>query len=78
MDFLKKRIRKFQEKKLDEILSKIQFHQYMIKQAEHRLDEITPDETIKIREEISYNEKMMEIWQKNEEKLRRQMREMED
>ena len=79
MDFLKKRIRKFQEKKLDEILSKIQFYQYMIKQAEHnRLDEITPDETIKIREEISYNEKMMEIWQKNEEKLRRQMREMED
>jgi tRNA U34 5-carboxymethylaminomethyl modifying enzyme MnmG/GidA len=78
MDFFKKRIRKFQEKKLDEILSKIQFHQYMIKQAEHRLDEITHNETIKIREEISYNEKMMEIWQKNEEKLRRQMREMED
>ena len=35
-------------------------------------------ETDKIREEISFNKKMIEIWQRNEDKLRRQMSEMED
>ena len=77
MEFFKKRVRQFQEKKLDEILSKIQFHQYMKKQAEQKLEDIIEDKT-KIREEISFNEKMIEIWQRNEEKLRRQMSEMED
>ena len=77
MEFFKKRIRQFQAKKLDEILSKIQFHQYMKNQAEQKLDEMTHDKT-KIIEEISFNEKMMEIWQRNEDKLRKQMSEMED
>ena len=77
MDFLKKRIRQFQEKKLDEILSKIQFYQYMKKQAEQKLEVMANNKT-KIREEISFNEKMIEIWQRNEEKLRSQMSEMED
>jgi len=36
LDFFKKRIRKYQEKKLDEITSKIQFHQYTKKQLEQK------------------------------------------
>jgi len=78
LDFFKKRIRQFQEKKLSEILSKIQFHQYMKKQAEQKLREIEYAESNKIREEISFNEKMIEIWQRNEEKLRKQMRDLEE
>jgi tRNA U34 5-carboxymethylaminomethyl modifying enzyme MnmG/GidA len=78
LDFFKKRIRQFQEKKLSEILSKIQFHQYMKKQAEQKLGEIEYDESNKIRKEISFNEKMIEIWQRNEEKLRKQMRDLEE
>ena len=77
MEFFKKRIREFQEKKLDEILSKIQFHQYMKNQAEQKLGGMTHDKD-KIREEISFNEKMIEVWQRNEEKLRMQMSEMQD
>ncbi len=77
MDFFKKRIRQFQEKKLEEILSKIQFHQYMKKQAESKLEEIVHDKA-KAREEIEFNKKMIEIWQRNEVKLRKQMSEMED
>lgn len=78
MDFFKKRIRQFQEKKLDEILSHIQFYQYMKKQAEQKLEVTAYNEYAKIQEEISFNEKMIEIWQRNEEKLRKQMSEMED
>ena len=36
------------------------------------------DDPVKIQEEIKFNDKMIEIWQRNEEKLRRQMSEMED
>ena len=79
LDFIKKRVRQFQEKKLNEILSKIQFHQYMKNQLEQKLESVTNnDETSKIQEEIKFNDKMIKIWQRNEEKLRRQMSEMED
>ena len=44
MDFFKKRIRKYQEKKLDEITSKIQFHQYTKKQLEQKIEEMINNE----------------------------------
>ena len=78
MEFFKKRIRQYQEKKLGEILSKIQFHENMKKQLEIKIQGLTDDEVIKVRDEISFNEKMIEIWQRNEGKLRSQMHEMED
>jgi len=78
LEFLRKRVRQYQEKKLDEILSNIQFHQYKKNQLEQKIKEMAYDETTKIREEISFNEKMIEIRQRNEEKLRRQMSKMEN
>ena len=44
MEFFKKRVRKYQEKKLNEILSKIQFHQHMKKELEEKLKEMSNDE----------------------------------
>jgi len=79
LDFIKKRVKQFQEKKLNEILSKIQFHQYMKNQLKQKLEGVTNnDKTSKIQEEIKFNDKMIKIWQRNEEKLRRQMSGMED
>ena len=78
LDFFKKRIRKYQEKKLDEILSKIQFHQYTKKQLEQKIKEMINDEKTTIIKEISYHSKMINIWKNNEEKLKKQMSEMED
>ena len=79
LDFIKKRVRQFQEKKLNEILSKIQFHQHVKNQLKQKLEGVTNnDNTAKIQEEIKFNDKMIEVWQRNEEKLRRQMSEMED
>lgn len=78
MEFFKKRVRRFQEKKLNEILDKIKFHNYMKNQLEKKIDGMEFDETAKIRQEIAFNEKMLDIWQRNEEKLRRQMSEMEE
>ena len=78
LDFFKKRIRKYQEIKLDEIISKIQFHQYTKKQLEQKIKEMIYDEKTMTIKEISYHSKMINIWKKNEEKLKKQMSEMED
>ena len=79
LDFIKKKVRQFQEKKLNEILSKIQFHQHMKNKLKQKLEGVpNNDDSTKIQEEIKFNDKMIEIWQRNEEKLRRQMSEMED
>ncbi|QMU54948.1 MAG: hypothetical protein GKS07_08680 [Nitrosopumilus sp.] len=78
MDFFKKRVRQFQEKKLDEILNKIQFHEYTKNQLEKKERENKNDETAKIIEEIAFNEKMIRIWQNNERKLRHQMNDTEN
>ena len=78
MDFIKKRVRKFQEKKLNEILSKIQFHKSLKNQLEQKLESATDDKISKILEEIESNDKMIKIWQKNENKLRMQMNDMDD
>ena len=50
----------------------------MKNQLEKKIDGMEFDKTAKIREEIAFNEKMLEIWQRNEEKLRRQMSEMDE
>tara|TARA_B110000438_G_C15212323_1_gene393516 strand:- start:100 stop:330 length:231 start_codon:yes stop_codon:yes gene_type:complete len=74
MDFFKNKIKKYQEKKLDEILFKIQFHQSKKNELEEKMNkmELTNDSMIK---DISYHGKMVEIWNANEKKLRKQMNE---
>ena len=78
MEFFKRRVRKYQEKKLNDILSKIQFHQHMKKELEEKLKEMSNDENTRIVKEITYHNKIIKIWENNEEKLKRQMSEMED
>ena len=70
LEFFKKKVRQFQEKKLQEILDNIQFHQFMKQEAEKRL---INDNSDKIKKEIEFNEKMIKIWQRNELKLQKQM-----
>ncbi len=76
LDFFKNKIRKFQEKKLNEILEKIQFHEYMKTQSEKKVKE-SPD-SAKLEKELSYHNLMVDVWKRNEEKLRTQMSEMEE
>ena len=73
LDFFKKRIRQYQEKKLNEIVSKIQFYQYTKKQLEQKIEEMINDEKTTIIKEISYHSKMINIWKNNEEKLKKQI-----
>ena len=72
MDFFKNKIKKFQEKKLDEIMFKIQFHESTRKKLEKEMaNSNIIDE--KSQKKIKYHLEMEEIWKGNEKKLRRQM-----
>ena len=74
MDFFKNKIKKYQEKKLDEILFKIQFHQSTKKELEEKMNKMEFSDD-KLTKDISYHGKMIEIWIANEKKLRKQMNE---
>ena len=78
MDFIKKKVRQFQEKKLEEILDKIQFHEHVKNQLERKIIGTMNPEADEIKKEISSNKKMIKIWKRNEEKIRRQMKDMEN
>ena len=74
MDFFKNKIKKYQEKKLDEILFKVQFHKSTKKELEEKMNKMG-NEDIKLQKDITYHNQMMEIWLANEQKLRKQMSE---
>jgi|TARA_B110000438_G_scaffold289586_1_gene324317 hypothetical protein len=74
MDFFKNKIKKYQEKKLDEILFKIKFHQSTKQVLEEKMIKLEHDDE-KIAKEILYHKQMIEIWLGNEKKLRKQMSE---
>ena len=72
MDFFKNKIKKFQEKKLDEILFKIQFHESTKKKLEEEMKKIG-DKDEKLEKNILYHSQMVIIWRGNEKKLRKQI-----
>ena len=74
MDFFKNKIKQYQEKKLDEILFKIQFHQSTKKELEEKMNKLGQIDD-KLAKDISYHGKMIEIWNANEKKLKEQMNE---
>jgi hypothetical protein len=74
MDFFNNKIKKYQEKKLDEILFKIQFHQSTKKELDEKMNKLD-HEDLKLTKDILYHGKMVEIWSANETKLRKQMSE---
>ncbi|MGH1521937.1 MAG: hypothetical protein ACRBB2_06165 [Nitrosopumilus sp.] len=72
MDFLKKRIKKYQEKKLEESMSKIKFHTDMKKQLENKKKEDLSNYE-SIEKEILFHKKMLAIWTENVEKIKKEM-----
>ena len=73
MEFLKKRVRQYQERKLEEALQKIKFHQTMKKKLEEN-----ENQDNKIIKEIALHNKMINVWQNNYEKIKKEMKKIED
>jgi len=77
LNFLKKRVKQYQEKKLDDALSKIKFHSDMKIQLEHKIVDTNHDQ-ISIQKEILSHNKMIKIWEKNAEKIKREITKIDD
>lgn len=75
MDFLKKRVRQYQEKKLTDALSKVKFHLDMKKQLEKQSD--ASENSKAIDKEITYHDKMITIWKNNAEKIKNEMKKID-
>ena len=76
MDFFKNKIKKFQEKKLQEIIIKIEFHKSTREKLEKEIKKSNSSDE-KDQKKIEYHAKMEEIWKNNKIKLRKQMKEPE-
>ena len=78
MDFLKKRVIQYQEKKLDEALSKVKFHSEMKQDIQYRIKKQNIDpNNADIKKEISFHQEMIEIWTKNSKKIQKEIKKLE-
>ena len=70
---LKNRIRKFQEKKLDEALIRLEYHSSMKIDLEKKLNSCFGDERSEVEKEITHHSKMKDIWKNNVDKIKKEI-----
>ena len=68
LEFLKKKVKQYQEKKLDDALSKIKFHTDMEKQLKSTINDNSDLNSNDVRKEILFHREMILIWTKNAQK----------
>ena len=78
LNFLKKRVKQYQEKKLNDALSKIQLHLDMKIQLEQKIKSDAKYDEISLRNEILFHGKMIKIWKNNVEKIKKEMKRITD
>ena len=76
LEFLKRRVKQYQEKKLDEALSKIKFHTDMEKKLNTN-DCDTNLNSSDIQKEISFHREMISVWTKNVEKIKKELQKID-
>ncbi len=78
MNFLTEKIQKYHEKKLNDALQELKFHQEVKKRLETNL-KTTYDESKKgIEEEIDKENKIIDIWKNNIEKMNEQLKKLKN
>lgn len=78
MDFLKKRVKQYQEKKLKESLSKMKFHLDMKKKLEQEVENNINHKKNMPANKISFHSKMADIWKNNAEKIEKELKKIDD
>ena len=72
LNFLTDKVRKYQEKKLNDAIQKLKIHQKLKKRLESEL-KTTNDESNSIKNEIEKQNENIIIWEKNIIKIREQL-----
>ena len=67
----------YQQKKLDEALSKIKFHIDLKKNLEQQAKPDKNIEIIDIKKEISFHNEMIDIWKNNVEKIKKELKKID-
>jgi len=73
LNFLTEKIQKYHEKKLNDALQELQFHQEVKKRLETNLKTTDDESKIGIEKEIDKENKMIDIWKNNIEKINEQL-----
>ena len=77
LNFLTDKIQKYHEKKLNDALQELQFHQDVKKRLETNLKTTNDESKIGIEEEISKENEIIDIWRTNIEKINEQLKKMD-
>ena len=76
MNFLKDKVKKFQEKKLDEAKQKLESYKQTKKTLENLLCDSTDIDSEEIKEKIRKQNEFIEIWTKNIEKIKKEIQKL--
>jgi len=77
LNFLTEKIQKYHEKKLNDALQELQFHQEIKKRLEANLKTVDEESKRSKEEEISKENKIIDIWGKNIEKINDQLKKLQ-
>ena len=78
MNFLTEKIQKYHEKKLNDALQELKFHQEVKKRLETNLKTTDNESKIGIEEEIDKENEIIDIWRKNIEKINEQLKKLKN
>lgn len=76
LNFLKEKVRKYQEKKLEESKEKIRFHTETKKRLENELISDSASAS-KLKKEIEKQDKLIKIWEKNVDSINKQIKKLD-
>jgi len=77
LNFLTEKIQKYHEKKLNDALQELQFHQEVKKRLETNLKTTDDEPKIGIEEKISKENEIIDIWRKNIKKINEQLKKLQ-
>jgi len=77
LNFLTEKIKKYHEKKLNDALQELQFHQEVKKRLETNLKTVDDESKRSIEEEISKENEIIDIWKNNIEKINEQLKKLQ-
>ena len=77
MNFLTEKIQKYHEKKLNDALQELQFHQDVKKRLETNLKTTDGESKMGIEEEISKENEIIDIWKRNIGKINEQLKKLQ-
>ena len=78
LNFLTEKIQKYHEKKLNDALQELQFHQEVKKRLETNLKTTDDESKIGIEKEIDKENKIIDIWEKNIQKINERLKKLKN